>query len=173
MIFKNLQATDSCRKIMGYRGLETENYIRLRGSDSRCMAHLWHGKMAPSDSTLDGPLMGLEITKPHLLIIDRGGHMTIMTPALPCPAHSSILALAQVKDVEFAKAPDFDACLAAVRSLSGKNCTCWARSVVDVVVVRACSVLTRCLNQLRDELYMFILFIYMSRCSNFIEIPSV
>ena len=78
--------------------------------------------MAPWDSTLDGLWWVCRSRNQETTLADNRqklGHMTIIHhhTALPIPEQSG--RLAQVKDVEFAKAPDFDACLAAVRSLSG------------------------------------------------------
>ena len=88
---------------------------------------------------------------------DRGGHMTQKTAILPCKYQSSLAAWRRSKMLNSQKLlismpawQQFVPCQGI--------CTCWARSVVDVVVVRACSVLTRFLNQLRDELCLYCLY---------------
>ena len=156
---------------MGYRGLETENDIKLRGN-SRCMALFFgHGYIWLPETP---PLMGYdgfvdhETRKPHWLIIDKNwvtwqSYITI----LPCQYQSSLAAWRRSKMLNSQKLlismpawQQFVPCQGI--------CTCWARSVLDVVVVRACSVLTRFLNQLRDELCVYCLYCwYMSRCSKF------
>ena len=157
-------------QIAAEKSWDTEVWrLKITSGSEAATADVWHRKMARKNGslrrhpwwTLDGFVCFIDHETTPMLIIDRGGehdnHDTC--PAMPCHARA-VLALGQVKDVEFAKAPDFDACLAAVRSLSGKISTCWARSVVDVVVVRACSVLTRFWTSLECRWIMFILFIH-------------
>ena len=79
----------------------------------------------------------------------------------------------QVKDVEFAKAPDFDAVLAAVRALSNLHLLGLAMPSHDVIVLRACLVLMRFLNQLRMSINCVKFFYIVVIQDQMFEIPSV